>query len=55
MTTLEYMEKQAKKHRLNFHREWERGAPNEMLQNIAEKIRHYEAAVEALRKEGKDG
>ena len=55
MTTLEYMEKQVAKHRLNFNREWERGAPNEMLQNITEKIHHYEAAVEALRKEGKDG
>jgi hypothetical protein len=52
MTALEYMEKQVAKHRLNFNREWERGAPNEMLQNIAEKIRHYEAAVEALRKDG---
>ena len=52
MTTLEYMEKRAQKHRLNFVREWERGAPEEMLQNISEKIRHYEAAVEALRKEG---
>ena len=54
MTALEYMEKQVTKHRLNFHREWERGAPNEMLQNISEKIRHYEAAAEILRKtEGK--
>ena len=56
MTTLEYMEKRAQKHRLNFVREWERGAPEEMLQNISEKIRHYETAAEILRKtEGKDG
>jgi hypothetical protein len=55
MTALDYMEKQVAKHRLSFHREWERGAPNEMLQNITEKIHHYEAAVEALRKEDKDG
>ena len=55
MTTLEYMEKQVQKHRLNFVREWERGAPEEMLRNISEKIRHYETAAEILRKtEGKD-
>lgn len=51
MTDLEYMEKQVVKHRMNFNREWERGVPNEMLQDIAEKIQHYEAAVKALRKE----
>jgi hypothetical protein len=51
MTALEYMEKQVAKHRLNFNREWERGAPEEVLHNITEKIHHYEAAVEALRKE----
>ena len=52
MTTLEYMEKQLKKHRLNYERELYRGVSEEMLYNIALKISHYKAAVEALRKVG---
>jgi hypothetical protein len=36
-------------HRLNFDREFARGVPEEMLQNIRNKISYYEAAVEALR------
>jgi hypothetical protein len=46
------MEKRLQKHRTNYANESARGAPAEMLQNIAEKISHYEAAVEALRKDG---
>ena len=46
---LAYMEKQAKKHRLNYEREAARGVSAEMLQNIKNKIGYYEAAVEALR------
>lgn len=49
MTALEYMEKCVQKHRINYNREVLRNVPEEMLQNIREKIGHYEAAVEALR------
>lgn len=52
MTTLEYMERQVARHRINFEKEGMRGAPMEVLNNIQEKIRHYEAAVAALRKDG---
>ena len=55
MTALEYMEKQAQKHRINYNREVLRGVPEEMLQNIMAKISHYEAAVEALEKVVSDG
>ena len=51
MTALEYMEKQVAKNRANFEREGNRGVPLEMLNNIQLKIRYYEAAVEALKKE----
>ena len=50
MTALEYMERQVQKHQNNFHREFDRGVPKEQLFDIIAKIRHYEAAVEALRK-----
>ena len=50
MTALEYMKKCAQKHRFNYNREVLRGAPEEMLQNIREKIGYYEAAVEAMKK-----
>jgi hypothetical protein len=49
MTALEYMENQVVKHRLNYDREFTREVPEEMLQNIRNKISYYEAAVEALR------
>ena len=49
MTALEYMEKQLKKHRLNYDRELLRGLSEEMRYNIALKISYYKAAVEALR------
>lgn len=52
MTAIEYMEKQVQKHRLNHRCESERGVPEEMLCNIEKKIGYYEAAVEALRKDG---
>ena len=51
MTALEYMEKQLSKHRLNVHREWERGAPEDVLNNIRQKIEHYKAAADALEKQ----
>lgn len=52
MTALEYMKRQVQKHRQNFDRESSRGVPEEMLRNIRKKISYYEAAVEALMKEG---
>jgi hypothetical protein len=48
MTALEYMEKQANKHKLNYDREAVRGASEEQLRNIMLKIGYYEKAVEAL-------
>ena len=52
MTALEYMEKQAAKHRRNLEREAARDVPTDMVHAIIAKIHHYEAAVEALKKEG---
>ena len=52
MTPLEYMEKQVQKHRRNYETEAKRGAPYRMLYCIRLKIGYYEAAVEALRKDG---
>lgn len=51
MTALEYMEKQAQKHRLNHIHAADVGAPQETLNNIGLKISYYEQAVEALRME----
>lgn len=51
MTALEYMERQLKKHRMNLERESCRNVPSDMIYSIIAKVHHYEAAVEALRKE----
>ena len=51
MTALEYMERQAQSNRINYNRQVLRGAPEKDLENIKEKIGHYEEAVEALKKE----
>lgn len=51
MTALEYMERCVYKHYANLEREFERGAPTEVLNNIRLKIGYYEAAVAALRKD----
>ena len=51
MTALEYMERQVQKHIQTFHREFDRGVSTEQLLDIVAKIRHYEAVVEALRRE----
>ena len=55
MTALEYMERQAQSHRINYNRQVLRGAPEKDIENIKEKIEHYEAAAEALKKEDNDG
>lgn len=52
MTPLEYMEKQAAKHRRNYEFRSVGGAPEKMLNDILAKIHNYEAAVAALKKEG---
>lgn len=52
MTTLEYMSRQVVNNKLNFDRQFSRGAPEDDLANIWEKIKHYETAVAALRKVG---
>ena len=49
MTALEYMEKQLKKHRLNYDRSVERAVPQQMLEDIRAKIGYYEDAVNALK------
>lgn len=51
MTALEYFEKQLIKNQQNYDIEEKRGAPEEMLNNIDKKIRYYQAAVDALKKE----
>ena len=51
MTPLEYMESQVIKRRLNHDRELARGAPEEQLHNIRQKIGYYEAAINALREQ----
>lgn len=51
MTALEYMEKQVQKHSQNFHREFDRGVSKEQLFDIIAKVRYYQEAVEALRRE----
>ena len=50
MTALEYMEKQVHKHQQNFLREFDRKAPQDVLENIRLKIGYYEAAAEALQR-----
>lgn len=55
MTTLEYMQRQLNKHRLNYERESARGVPDEQLRNIKRKIQHYEEAVAALEKMTRKG
>ena len=49
MTTLEYMEKQLEKCKLNYQRESERGATEEVLVNISKKIDYYAEVVEVLK------
>ena len=54
MTAIEYMEKQVDKHCRNYVREFTRGVPYEVLENIMAKIIYYVSACEALRdKEGR--
>lgn len=45
---IEYMKKQLQKHKRNYLHEVERGASEEILQNINNKICYYAAAIIAL-------
>ena len=49
MMALEYMTKQLNKNKLNYKREYNRGVPDEMLNNINAKISYYEESIKALR------
>ena len=49
MTALEYMEKQVQKNYKKYYNEYERGASDEILDNIMLKISYYEQAACALR------
>lgn len=53
MTSLEYHERCVRKHYMNLEREFNRGAPAEVLNNIRLKIGYYEEAVEAMKKDRK--
>ena len=55
MTSLEYMQRQIVKHKLNHDREFARNAPEEMLANIRMKISFFEDAVRALSERPKEG
>ena len=52
MTALEYMEKKLQKNSQNYVRELERGAPQEVLDNILTKMLYYAEACQALQKGG---
>lgn len=49
MTTIEYMEKQIKKHRLNIERAKKRNATIDEIESIRRKIFYYTEAVTALK------
>lgn len=49
MTTLEFMEKQLIKQKINLSYQMKNNVPEEVIQNISEKIRHYEIVVEMLK------
>lgn len=49
MTTLEYMEKQLKKHKNNLQREMKRNAPFEVVNNISNKLGYYAEVVDILK------
>ena len=49
MTTLEFMEKELGKHKLNFERQTDRNTPIKNVENIKIKISHYEKVCELLK------
>ena len=54
MTALEYMEKQHSKHKENYNREFNRGAPEKTLNDIRSKIDCYGQAIKALKNVGEN-
>ena len=55
MTAIEFMEKQLKKHLIDYEREIVRGVPEEVIHNIENKIGYYEAAIKSLKGKGNEG
>lgn len=53
MNALDYMVRQKNKNILNYQKEKNRGAPQEVLQNILKKIGFYSLAVVALEEQEK--
>lgn len=49
MTTLEFMEKELRKHKLDLKRQTDRNAPIGDIENIKIKISHYEKVCELLK------
>lgn len=54
MTTLEFMEKQLKKHRLSLAIQEHRKSQEEAINNIKTKIFHYEKVCGILRRESEN-
>lgn len=55
MTTLEFMEKELRKHKLDLKRQTDRNAPIKDVENIKIKISHYEKVCELLKGGEADG
>jgi hypothetical protein len=49
VTAVEFMTKQLNKHQLNLERQTRQGAPQEVIDNIQNKIGYYQEAIEALK------
>lgn len=50
MTTIEFMQKQLKRHEYSLRKEQSRKPPEEFLENIKKKIEYYTEACEILSK-----
>lgn len=50
MTTLEFMEKELKKCKANLEQQTSRNAPMDNIENIKNKISHYEKVCELLKR-----
>ena len=48
MSALEFMRKELDRNKKNLFREFERNAPDDVIENIEKKIGYYDAACEAL-------
>ena len=52
MTTLEFMEKELQKCKINMQKETQRNAPAEHVENIKKKVGYYTEVCDILRKKG---